>query len=156
MKEHAYSTNLTWTGNTGQGTASYRSYERSHEIGVDGKPSIYGSSDPAFRGDKSKYNPEEMFVASLSACHMLWFLHACTEAGVVVEEYADSAKGIMLESEDGNGRFKEVILYPRVKVRESWMVEKTPALHEKAHRFCFIANSCNFPVRHESSCEIRD
>jgi organic hydroperoxide reductase OsmC/OhrA len=90
-----------------------------------------------------------MFVASLSSCHMLWFLHLCADAGVVVEEYTDSAKGIMLESEDGNGRFKEVILRPKVKVREKWMEEKLNALHDKAHHFCFISNSCNFPVRHE-------
>jgi organic hydroperoxide reductase OsmC/OhrA len=153
MKEHVYHTNLQWTGNTGKGTASYRGYERSHQITVEGKPSISCSSDPSFRGDKSKYNPEELFLASLSSCHMLWFLHVCAEAGVVVLEYTDSAKGIMQETEDGNGKFKEVILRPQVSVQEKWMMEKVDALHDKAHHFCFIANSCNFPVRHEGICE---
>ena len=153
MKEHFYQTILQWTGNTGKGTESYRGYERSHLITVDGKPSINCSSDPSFRGDKSKYNPEELFVASLSSCHMLWFLHACSEAGVIVLDYTDSAKGIMLETADGNGRFKEVVLHPRVSVKELWMVEKVDALHDKAHHFCFIANSCNFPVRHDAVCQ---
>jgi len=146
---------LRWTGNTGKGTESYRGYERAHSISVQGKPDITCSSDPSFRGDRSKYNPEEMFLASLSSCHMLWFLHFSSEAGVVVQEYTDSAKGIMLESDDGNGRFKEVILYPHVKVKEEWMMEKVTELHDKAHHFCFISNSCNFPVRHEGVCETK-
>jgi organic hydroperoxide reductase OsmC/OhrA len=153
MKEHNYNTTLQWTGNTGKGTASYRGYERAHKISVQGKPEITCSSDPAFRGDRSKYNPEEMFLASLSSCHMLWFLHLSSEAGVIVQEYSDSAKAIMMESEDGNGKFKEVILRPHVKVKEEWMMEKVNDLHDKAHHFCFIANSCNFPIRHEGVCE---
>jgi organic hydroperoxide reductase OsmC/OhrA len=152
MKQHIYLTNLQWTGNTGKGTENYRGYERSHIISVEGKPAIEASSDPSFRGDKSKYNPEEMFVASLSSCHMLWFLHLCSDASVVVLEYSDAALGKMMESNDGNGKFAEVILHPVVKVKEEWMIEKTAALHDKAHHFCFIANSVNFPVRHEAVC----
>ena len=152
MKEHKYHTNLQWTGNTGKGTENYRGYERAHSISVEGKPLILASSDPSFRGDKSKYNPEEMFVASLSSCHMLWFLHLCSEASVIVLEYSDSATGIMIESDNGNGKFSEVILHPKVKVKEAWMIEKVDALHEKANEFCFIANSCNFPVKHQSHC----
>jgi organic hydroperoxide reductase OsmC/OhrA len=138
VKTHQYHTTLRWTGNTGAGTISYRGYERAHLIAVEGKPTIEGSSDPSFRGDKTKYNPEEMFVASLSSCHMLWFLHFCTE------------------SADGNGRFSEVILKPRVQVKEQWMIEKTGAIHDKAHHFCFIANSCNFPVRHEATASLTE
>ncbi len=152
MKEHQYHTKLQWTGNLGKGTESYRAYERAHMIGVEGKPAISCSSDPSFRGDRSKYNPEEMFLASLSSCHMLWFLHFCSDAGVIVQEYSDSAKGTMVETEDGNGRFKEVILHPHVTVKEMWMMEKVDSLHHKAHHFCFISNSCNFPVRHEGKC----
>jgi organic hydroperoxide reductase OsmC/OhrA len=150
VKEHSYHTNLQWTGNTGKGTETYRGYERSHQISVEGKQMIEASSDPSFHGDKSKYNPEEMFVASLSSCHMLWFLHLCSVASVIVLEYSDAAIGKMVESDDGNGRFSEVILYPQVKLKEEWMIEKTNAIHEKAHHFCFIANSVNFPVRHEA------
>src|SRR4249919_3017885 len=151
MKEHKYQTNLQWTGNTGKGTETYRGYERAHTISVLGKPVIEGSSDPSFRGDKTKYNPEEMFLASLSSCHMLWFLHFCSAASVIVLEYSDAAVGKMIESDDGNGRFSEVVLHPRVKVKESGMLEKIESLHEKANAFCFIANSCNFPIKHEGS-----
>jgi organic hydroperoxide reductase OsmC/OhrA len=151
MKEHNYHTNLQWTGNTGKGTETYRGYERAHLISVEGKHIIEASSDPSFRGDKTKYNPEEMFVASLSSCHMLWFLHLCSDVAVIVLEYTDAAVGKMIESDDGNGKFSEVILHPSVKVKESWMLEKIDLIHEKANAFCYIANSCNFPVRHEGS-----
>jgi organic hydroperoxide reductase OsmC/OhrA len=149
LKEHIYNISLQWTGNTGKGTETYRGYDRSHRISVSGKPDIEASSDPSFRGDRSKYNPEELFLASLASCHMLWFLHLCSEAGVIILEYADSPFGKLVESEDGNGRFSEVILKPSVRVKESWMGEKTKHLHDEAHRFCFISNSCNFPVRHD-------
>jgi organic hydroperoxide reductase OsmC/OhrA len=148
LKEHKYNINLQWTGNTGKGTETYRGYERSHTISVEGKPDIEGSSDPSFRGDKQKYNPEEMFLASLSSCHMLWFLHVCSEANIIVLEYSDSAVGTLIETSDGSGKFSEVVLHPKVKVREAVMLEKINQLHDKAHKFCFISNSCNFPVRH--------
>jgi organic hydroperoxide reductase OsmC/OhrA len=154
LKEHSYLTNLQWTGNTGKGTETYRGYERSHQISVNGKQMIEASSDPSFRGDKTKYNPEEMFVASLSSCHMLWFLHLCSDASVIVLEYSDTAVGKMLESDDGNGRFSEVILHPVVKVKEEWMIEKIDSIHAKANAFCFIANSCNFPIKHEGSASV--
>jgi len=149
MKEHSYHIILQWTGNKGKGTETYHAYERSHQISVEGKQIVQASSDPKFRGDNTKYNPEELFVASLSSCHMLWFLHLCSDASVIVLEYSDAAIGKMVESDDGNGRFSEVILRPVVKVKEEWMIEKMNALHDKAHHFCFIANSVNFPVRHE-------
>ncbi|HVY76847.1 MAG TPA: OsmC family protein [Puia sp.] len=145
-KLHHYRVDVRWTGNTGRGTETYRGYERAHTISVEGKPEIHGSSDPSFRGDPSRYNPEEMFIASLSACHMLFFLHFCADAGVVVIAYSDAAEGEMEEAPDGKGRFKTVTLKPKVLVKEASMTEKINALHEKAHQFCFIANSCNFPV----------
>lgn len=149
MKKHYYQTSLKWTGNTGTGTSSYRAYERAHEVSVMGKPIIPASSDPSFRGDASRYNPEEMLVLSLSSCHMLWFLHLCSGAGVAVVDYTDNAKGVMEETTDGGGRFKTVVLHPYVVVLEQQMAEKLPDLHHRAHQMCFIANSCNFPVKHE-------
>ena len=147
-KLHQYNTHLRWTGNTGKGTENYRAYERAYTVSINGKPEIEGSSDPSFRGDPAKYNPEEMLVAALSACHMLSFLHFCSASGVIVVDYSDTASGTMEEAKDGNGRFTEVILKPQVIVKEASMIEKVNALHEKAHQFCFIANSCNFPIRH--------
>lgn len=155
MKEHHYSTTVNWTGNTGKGTSDYKGYERNHTIQSIGKTVIDGSSDPSFRGDKTKYNPEELLVASLSTCHMLWYLHVCSEAGVVVVDYSDNAKGTMIETADGGGRFAEVTLYPSVTVADASMIEKANELHHKANRFCFIANSCNFPVHHQPSCRVK-
>ena len=145
---HHYKATITWTGNTGKGTSDYRAYERNHTISIDGKPTIPGSSDPSFRGDPTRYNPEEMLVASLSACHMLWYLHVCTEAGVVVVDYTDDATGTMAETADGGGHFKEVTLHPKVTVSDESMIAKANELHRKANKLCFIANSCNFPVNH--------
>ncbi|MFT3750107.1 MAG: OsmC family protein [Agriterribacter sp.] len=149
-KSHHYSTKLTWTGNSGSGTEAYSSYSRNYIISISGKNDIAGSSDPAFRGDKSRYNPEELLVASLSSCHMLWFLHLCTEAGIVVVDYKDEAKGTMIETADGGGYFTEVILYPVVTIEGKTDKEKLDTLQHEANRKCFIAASCNFPVRHEA------
>ncbi len=150
MKEHNYKAIIEWTGNLGEGTSGYTNYERSHTIEVENKTVIAASSDPGFRGDPKKHNPEELFVASLSSCHMLWYLHLCSAEGVVVTDYRDEAQGTMIEEKSGKGRFTEVILYPEVTVREAGMIEKARELHHKANEMCFIANSCNFPVRHKS------
>lgn len=149
MKPHHYSLYVKWTGNRGSGTSSYTAYDRSHTISVADKTDILASSDPAFRGDRSKHNPEELFLASLSSCHMLWYLHLCAEANIIVSEYIDHAKGTMTETSEGSGQFTEVTLCPTVKVREASMVERAKTLHQKANEQCFIANSCNFPILHE-------
>jgi organic hydroperoxide reductase OsmC/OhrA len=115
MKDHHYKTTITWTGNTGAGTKDYRSYERGHTISIDGKQDISGSSDPSFRGDKSRYSPEDLLLASVAACHMLWYLHLCSVAGVVVTAYEDRAEGTMVETSDGGGYFTEVILKPVIR-----------------------------------------
>lgn len=154
MSEHNYKTTVTWTGNEGKGTADYRGYQRSHTITVDGKPEIPASSDPSFRGNKAKYNPEELLVASLSSCHMLWYLHLCSVNGVTVVEYTDHAIGIMVETVDGGGYFKEVTLYPNVIVSDASMMEKANKLHHEANKMCFIANSVNFPVKHMPKCTV--
>jgi organic hydroperoxide reductase OsmC/OhrA len=152
--QHLYNLSLKWTGNKGVGTESYRSYERSYSITIDGKLDLLGSSDPKFRGDKTKHNPEELLLAALSSCHMLSYLHLCSDAGVVVVDYSDHATGIMVETQDGGGHFKEAILKPIVTVTESSMVEKANELHKKANQVCFIANSVNFPVKHKCICQV--
>ncbi len=153
-KQHHYQVNITWTGNAGTGTSHYKTYERSHAISAHQKAEILASSDPAFRGDPTKYNPEELLVSSLSSCHMLWFLHLCAEAGVVVVDYMDSATGIMEETPDGSGHFTSVTLNPHVTVTEIDMVAKANALHQKANKYCFVANSVNFPVHHIPVCKV--
>lgn len=154
--KHQYQLTIQWTGNNGTGTSSYRAYERNHEIKAGEKIIIPASSDPSFRGDKTRYNPEELLVASLSSCHMLWYLHLCSEAGVIVTDYRDNATGTMVETSNGGGYFTEVILNPLVTVTENSMMEKANALHAKANELCFIANSVNFKVVHRPTCKLAD
>ena len=149
-KEHTYNTDLVWTGNTGNGTSNYKDYSRAHEISIEGKPKIVGSSDPHFNGDASRYNPEELLVAALSACHMLYYLHLCADAKVVVVDYQDSAKGVMIETANGGGHFTEVVLKPRVCITKESDANLANEIHHKAYELCFIANSVNFPVRAEA------
>jgi len=148
IKKHYYKATIKWTGNKGQGTYNYKAYEREHIISIENKPDLIGSSDVSFRGNKNQHNPEELLVSSLSSCHMLWYLHLCSEAGVVVFEYIDNPIGIMTETSDGGGHFTEVTLYPSVTVQNSEMIDKAKELHKTANEFCFIANSVNFPVYH--------
>jgi len=145
-REHRYVVSLTWSGNLGSGTSGYRDYSRSYEIGADGKPTIQGSADPAFRGDRSRWNPEELLIASLSACHKLSYLYLAAEAGIIVTAYTDRAEGVMEVGRDGAGRFKSVVLHPIVTVTAGSDAERARTLHKPAHEMCFIANSVNFPV----------
>lgn len=156
MKEHIYQSKIEWTGNNGSGTDNYKSYERNHNVIIENKPIIQGSSDPAFRGEKSRHNPEDLLVSSISSCHMLWYLHFCSVNNVIVDEYTDIAEGIMLEDTTGKGYFKEVTLHPNVIVRSKEMVEKAIELHKKANEYCFIANSVNFPIKHLPKVSIKD
>ena len=145
-REHRYVVTVSWTGNLGSGTSGYRDYARDCEIAVDGKPAIPASADPAFRGDRSRWNPEELLVASLSACHKLSYLHLAAAAGIVVTAYSDHAEGVMEITPAGAGRFTSVMLHPAVTVKADSDIERAHALHERAHEMCFIANSVNFPV----------
>ena len=147
-RPHRYRVDVVWTGNRGTGTDGYRNYSRNHSIRVPGKPELAGSADPTFRGDATKYNPDDMLVAALSTCHMLSYLHMATVAGVVVTDYRDSAEGTMVTEGDG-GRFTEVVLRPVVTITAASDPAKAEAAHEAAHHACFIANSVNFPVRCE-------
>lgn len=155
MMQHPYQVTIKWTGNKGTGTDNYRNYERSHSILVENKADILASSDPAFRGDNTKHNPEDLLLSSLSSCHMLWYLHLCSVAGVVVVDYVDSATGILIENKDGSGQFSEVTLNPLVTVSEKSMLEKAKELHQKANELCFIARSVNFPVKHNPIINLR-
>ena len=145
-REHRYTPKITWTGNTGAGTQSYAGYSRDHVVSVEGRPDIPGSADPAFRGDGSRHNPEDMFVACLSTCHMLWYLHLAAEAGVVVMAYEDAPVGLLVEDRVRGGYFTRVTLHPKVTIAPGSDEEKARAAHEGAHAKCFVANSVNFPV----------
>ena len=149
MKQHRYELQIEWTGNTGEGTKTYRGYRRDHTIVAEGKPQILASSDPSFRGDPSRYNPEELLVAALSGCHMLSYLHLCAVNHVTVVDYRDAAVGLMNENSDGSAQFTRVTLRPVVKILPGDDQAKAKALHDEAHHLCFIARSVNFPVEIE-------
>lgn len=148
MTQHHFKTKTRWTGNLGSGTSSYREYSRDHEIsGADKVAEIPGSSAKTYRGDERRYNPEELLIGALSACHMLTYLHLCADAKIVVTAYEDEAEGTMRATSDGSGEFEEVVLHPRVQLADPERSNDAAALHERAHSLCFIARSVNFPVR---------
>lgn len=151
LGEHRYTVRTTWTGDRGTGTSGYRDYDRAVTLEIEGKPTVLASSDKPFRGDPSRWNPEDLLLAALSECHLLSYLHACVQAGVVVVGYEDDATGLMVEDGRGGGSFREVVLRPRVTVTDAAMVDAAHAAHRQANEWCFIANSVNFPVRHEAT-----
>ena len=155
-RKHLYSVTVKWTGNNGNGTSEYRGYERSHSITAKNKEDILCSSEPVFRGDKSKYNPEELLVGAVAGCHMLWYLHLCADSGIVVVDYLDNPVGILIELTDGSGYFSEITLNPVVTVTEESMIEKAIALHARANELCFISNSCKFIVHHKPVCNLME
>lgn len=154
-KTHRYAAKVTWTGVEKGIARNYREYSREHLIEVPGKAPVRGSADPAFLGDSGLHNPEDMLVASLSACHMLWYLHLCTVNGIAVAGYVDDAGGVMVEDRDRGGYFDSVTLKPCVTI-VAGDADLALSLHEQAHKKCFIANSMNFPVRHEAEILVEE
>lgn len=152
-KQHHYRITVSWHDDNG--TSGYTSYSRDHIVTVAGKPAIEASSDPAFRGNPARHNPEEFFLASISNCHMLWYLHLCAVNGVIVVDYQDNARGIMEEQADGSGKFTHVTLHPIVTVSSNEMISKAEELHSEANKYCFIANSLNFAVTHQSKILVK-
>jgi organic hydroperoxide reductase OsmC/OhrA len=148
-KQHHYEVTVTWTGNTGTGTTHYKTYSRDHELRSGDKPVILGSSDPAFRGDATRWNPEDLLLAAVSACHKLWYLHLCATSGVNVIAYVDKADGVMVEDAARGGYFTGITLRPEVTITPESDAERAAKLHEEAHAKCYIANSVNFPINCE-------
>jgi len=151
---HHYNVQLAWTGNKGSGTSAYRAYSRDYSVSASGKPPISGSSDPAFLGDPARYNPEDMFLASIASCHMLWFLHLASSAGIVVTAYHDAASGVMKTNPDGSGEFTSVTLSPSVTITDPARVDEAKELHGKVGELCFIARSINVPIHHEATVHV--
>jgi organic hydroperoxide reductase OsmC/OhrA len=137
---------VEWTGNLGVGTETYVSYSRSHNISSFSKTPIQCSSDPMFRGDATKYNPEELFLTSISSCHMLWYLHLCADAKIIVTEYKDDCEGILALDNQSLGKFEQITLKPTITITDASKIEKAKELHQLAHKFCFIAQSLNVNV----------
>jgi organic hydroperoxide reductase OsmC/OhrA len=152
-KQHTYSIRLDWTGNRGFGTSSYGAYSRAHELTAPGKAAIAGSSDPIFRGDADRWNPEELLVAALAACHQLWYLHLCADAGIVIQDYRDNPSGVMIEEPDGAGQFESVTLRPHARLAPGSDEQLARRLHDAAAEKCAIARSMAFKVNHAPTFE---
>jgi organic hydroperoxide reductase OsmC/OhrA len=156
LREHHFNTLITWTGNIGSGTMDYRSYERDFTLHVEGKPDIKGSSASTFLGDDTAHNPEDLLLASVASCHMLWYLHLCAENNIVVLEYRDNASAILSEQPDGSGHFSKITLHPEVVINASGNVELANQLHAEANKMCFIANTLKCPVEHIANCKVSE
>jgi len=150
VKQHLFRMTTQWTGNLGTGTSAYTAYSRNHELSVRGKTTVIAGSSAVARGDKTRYNPEELLIGALSACHMMWVLHLCADAGIVITEYSDEATGQMAEHPDGSGEFTRVVLNPHMTITDPARVEEAKALHDQAHHVCCLARSMNFPVDHQA------
>jgi organic hydroperoxide reductase OsmC/OhrA len=149
QSEFIYKAEIEWIGNKGSGTFDYRSYGRSHVIRIPDKEPIQASSDSTFRGEKNKHNPQELFLSSISSCHMLWYLFLCAEEDIVVLEYSDNASGILIMEPDRSGYLKEIILNPSVVVAEQSMIQAGIEMHDRARDKCFLANACSIPILHK-------
>lgn len=152
--KHLFKAEANWTSNQNQEDSTKRIYSKSHQIKIEGKPVLNVSAAKAFKGDPELYNPEDLLLSSLVSCHMMSYLYVCSQNSIEVLEYSDNAEAILEVSADGSGRFVEVRLNPKVKIANADKIEFAIELHKKANQLCFIANSCNFPVLHEASCEI--
>lgn len=146
---HTYTSFVVWTGNSGEGTAHYRSYARTWDIAIPGKSVVHCSNDPLLGGDPGKMNPEDLLLSSLSACHMLWYLHLASDHGIVVTRYEDRPIGIGEVERSGAGRFVSATLRPKVTVHGDADLALAESLHHQVHQYCFIARSINFPVLYE-------
>ncbi|MET3025368.1 OsmC family protein [Flavobacterium sp. UW10123] len=151
--KHLFKAQLNWTSKQNE-DSSKRFYSKSHQIKIEGKSVLNVSAAKAFKGDPSLYNPEDLLLSSLVSCHMMSYLYVCSQNGIEVLEYSDNAEATLEVNLDGSGCFVEARLYPKVKISNSDKIELALELHQKANQLCFIANSCNFPVLHEASCEV--
>lgn len=151
VTEHEYTSTITWTGNTGTGTSAYRAYERTWDINTPGKPIVHCSNDPLLGGDPGLPNPEDLLLSAVSACHMLWYLHLASNAGIIVQAYTDSPIGTGEVASSGAGRFTSVTLRPTITLSEGSDVSIADAIHSDIHQYCFIARSLNFPVKFDAT-----
>lgn len=150
-KQHDFVSRIVWTGNRGEGTRTYRGYDRTWDIATPGKPVIHCSNDPLLGGDPTLPNPEDLLIASLSACHMLWYLHFASQAGIAVTSYQDDAVGVGESIPDGAGRFVRAILKPRIILAAGSDPDAADAIHHRIGAVCFIARSVNFPISYEAT-----
>ena len=153
--KHLFKASINWTSSQNQQQSEKKFYSKSHKIKLEGKPILIVSAAKAFKGNPELYNPEDLLLSSLVSCHMMSYLYVCSQNGIEVLEYSDNAEATLEVSPDGSGRFVEVTLNPKITISNSNQIQQALDLHQKANQLCFIANSCNFPVLHNASCEIK-
>lgn len=141
---------MSWDGASRHGLEFRDRTKRRHTISHPEKPDIDGSAAPAFHGETTRWNPEELLLAALSQCHMLTFFYLAHEEGLEVVDYEDTPEATLRTHADGSGEMTEAILKPRVTVRGGWE-GSLDDMHHRAHELCFIARSVNFPVTHEAT-----
>ncbi|HEX8013636.1 MAG TPA: OsmC family protein [Flavobacterium sp.] len=151
--KHIFKAEVKWSSNQNKEDSTKRLYSKTHQIKIEGKPILDVSAAKAFKGDPELYNPEDLLLSSLVSCHMMSYLYVCSQNGIEVLVYSDNAEAIIEVAPDGSGRFTEVRLYPKVKIANADKMQEALDLHIKANQLCFIANSCNFPVLHNPTCE---
>jgi organic hydroperoxide reductase OsmC/OhrA len=143
---HRYTARCSWSGSTGVG---YDSYDRSHQAAAPpASVALDLSSDPAFRGDPERLNPEQLLVLAAASCQLLSFLAVASRARLDVIGYEDEAEGVMPEDERPV-RITTITLHPRITMRAGPTEDRVRHLVEVAHRECYIANSLRTEVRVE-------
>jgi organic hydroperoxide reductase OsmC/OhrA len=146
---HAYTAAIVWQRHASEAFTDNR-YHREHVLRFDGGVEMAGSSSPSVvplpYSSEAAVDPEEMFVASLASCHMLWFLSLAADAGLVVERYADNASGVMSKNAARKLWVSQVTLRPQVTLAAGHSTALLTKLHHRAHEECFIANSVRTEV----------
>ena len=151
MKQHDYTARVVWTGNRGQGTATYKGYDRTWNVETPGKPVIHCSNDPLLGGDPTLHNPEDLLIAALASCHMLWYLHLASNAGIAVQGYRDDPLAVGEGEIGGAGRFLRATLRPEIVVPAGTDLAKAEAIHHEISKVCYIARSVIFPVSYAAT-----
>lgn len=154
-KTHDYETTVIWTGNRGDGARTYRGYDRTWDMAAAGKMPLHCSNDPLLGGDPTKYNPEDLLLSALSSCHMLWYLHLATSAGITVHSYRDTPIGVGETAPNGAGRFLRATLRPEIEIAAGCDIQTADSLHHEVHKYCFIARSVAFPIDYQASYSTR-
>lgn len=144
--EHIYKLSLQWDGRPNDHSIKN---DRLYKVAIEGKQPFRGSADQVFFGDPSLYNPEDLLLASLSACHMMSYFYVCRKQGIKILDYQDEPVGLLKVNVDGSGQFEQVTLFPTVRLANKGDEDQARLLHEQAGKLCFIANSCRFTILYE-------
>jgi organic hydroperoxide reductase OsmC/OhrA len=152
--KQVFKAKLSWRLKEESTFATAKNYTKSHSIAIEGKELLQVSAAKAFKGDASLYNPEDLLLSSVVSCHMMSYLYVCQQNRIEILSYHDNAEATLEILDNGGGRFIEVRLFPTVIVKEKKQIQLALLLHQKANELCFIANSCNFPIVHQATCNV--